>query len=90
MQKQYLLFGSAASMAFVLVMLGGVFGHSFVPKTSNEVALPIQAQPEIRENILVPESIREQPVSISSRPFERGDDNERLSPEEHEEEREED
>ena len=85
MWKQYLLFGSAASMAFVLVMLGGVFGHSFVPKTSNESASLIQAQPEIRESILVSERIREQPVTINSTDSEHRDDNERLSPEEHEE-----
>jgi hypothetical protein len=55
MQKQWFLFGSAASVAFVLVILGGVFGNSLAQKNLGDLATLPPTQSKALESALVSE-----------------------------------
>ncbi len=81
MQKQWFSWGSAASMAFMLVILGGVIGYDFVPQAST-LATPklaplktaVLASAEVQEPALV--DIYEQENTPSSERFEDKDHDE--------------
>lgn len=84
MQKQWFLFGSAASMAFVLVILGGIFGNSLARKPSGDWAAQMPIQAASSQTVLGTNESRK-PASIRLT-----EDHERFGFGEHAEEREED
>ncbi len=90
MQKQWFLFGSAASMAFVLVILGGIFGNSLVRKPSGDLAAQIPTQLESPQPAPATDAIRKLENGIGSENVESTEAHERSAFGEHAEEREED
>jgi hypothetical protein len=90
MQKQWFLFGSAASMAFVLVILGGVFGNSLAQKNLGDLA----TLPPTHSQALVPtlanSSTGEQGSTVDSESFGSSNDHQRFPFEERTEARDND
>jgi hypothetical protein len=90
MQKQWFLFGSAASMAFVLVILGGVFGNSLAQKNLSDLATLPPAQSQALEPTLANSSIGEQESNVNSEGYRSSNDRQRFPLEERTEPRDDD
>jgi hypothetical protein len=90
MQKQWFLFGSAVSIAFVLVILGGIFGNSLARKPSGDLAAQIPTQLESPQPAPATDAIRKFENGKVSENFESNEEHGRSAFGEHAEEREED
>jgi hypothetical protein len=90
MQKQWFLFGSAASMAFVLVILGGVFGNSLAQKNLGDLATLPTTQSQALEPTLANSSTGEQGSTVNSVGYRSSNDRQRFPLEEHTEARDDD
>jgi hypothetical protein len=90
MQKQWFVFGSAASIAFALVMVGGIAGHSLAGQTAGNLAngnLPVSESAKLSSPAPLPalDSLREPIDSPTVAPVRRTQEHEQFDLEEHDE-----